>query len=58
MGLSAELIAMLACPKCKGNIEPAEGGMFLACRPCRLKYPVVDGIPLMLIEEAKEFGEE
>ncbi|HLO27381.1 MAG TPA: Trm112 family protein [Geobacteraceae bacterium] len=58
MALSAELMAILACPKCKGSIESVEGGSFLACRNCRLRYPVVDGIPLMLIEDAEGYDDE
>ena len=57
MALSAELLAILACPKCKGNIESTDDEPFLVCRICRLKYPVLDGIPLMLVEEAVSLDE-
>jgi uncharacterized protein YbaR (Trm112 family) len=58
MKISQELLAILACPRCKGEIEPIEEEEFLLCRPCRLKYPVVAGIPMMLVEETKEYVEE
>lgn len=46
-----ELLAIMACPKCKGDIK--EQGMFITCAGCRLAYPVLDGdIPDMLIEDA------
>ena len=48
------LLAILACPKCKGELEyrttPSEE---LLCRSCALAYPVRDDIPVMLIEEAR-----
>jgi uncharacterized protein YbaR (Trm112 family) len=58
MKLPQDLLALLACPRCKGEITPMDDGSCLVCRACRLKYPVVDGIPLMLIEEAEKYGEE
>jgi len=54
MTLSKELLDILVCPKCKGDLEyrtaPAEE---LVCNACRLRYAVDDGIPVMLIDEAK-----
>ncbi len=48
-----ELIEILVCPKCKGELdyrtEPEE--VFI-CRACELVYKVEDGIPVMLVEEA------
>ena len=53
MALSQELLDILACPKCKGNLQlnPAQDG--LDCDACRQMYPIRDDIPIMLIEEAK-----
>ncbi|MGB9691898.1 MAG: Trm112 family protein [Candidatus Sumerlaeaceae bacterium] len=55
--LSKELLAILACPKCKGELEYRPGGNgqpeVLVCYACKLVYEVIDGIPNMLIEEAK-----
>ena len=51
--ISRELLEILACPKCKGEIELDEQGQALVCRNCRLIYEIREGIPIMLIEEAK-----
>ncbi len=52
MTLNRELLEILACPKCKGDLEltPEENG--LICRGCELVYPIKEEIPIMLIEEA------
>jgi hypothetical protein len=54
--IDEELLKILACPKCKGDLELKEKGLF--CKNCMLIYPIKDGIPVMLIEEAKEFKEK
>ena len=53
MGISKELLEILACPKCKGEVRlnPAEDG--LICDRCRLLYEIREEIPIMLIDEAK-----
>ncbi len=49
--MDKELLNIMACPKCKGDIK--ERGMFLVCNKCRLAFPVLDGkVPDMLIEDA------
>lgn len=53
MSLSPELLEILVCPKCKGDLEHRLDPESLVCLRCRLVYPVEDGIPIMLIEEAK-----
>ncbi len=55
--ISKELLDVLACPKCKGDLELTEDGLFLVCRRCKLKYPIEDDIPIMLPEEAKPLEE-
>ena len=52
MPIAAELLEILACPKCKGDIALTPGGDGLACQPCCLVYPIREDIPIMLIEEA------
>jgi uncharacterized protein len=47
------LLDILACPKCKGNLQLNDKRDGLVCSACRLEYPVRDDIPIMLIEEAK-----
>ncbi len=46
-----DLLEIMACPKCKGDVT--EKGMFIVCAKCKLAYPVLDeDIPDMLIEDA------
>lgn len=47
-----QLLAILVCPKCRGELEYREQEPALLCHRCKLRYPVRDGIPIMLIEEA------
>jgi hypothetical protein len=51
--LAPELLEILVCPKCKGNLEYRTAPESLVCHACRLVYAVEDGIPIMLIDEAK-----
>jgi len=56
MPISKELLEILVCPKCKGELmlnEPQDG---LICNACKLLYPIEDDIPIMLEEEAKPLG--
>ena len=53
--LDKELLDILACPKCKGNLEYDKENEKLICHTCRLKYNIKDSIPIMLIEEAESF---
>jgi hypothetical protein len=53
MSLSPQLLEILVCPKCKGELEYREKEAVLVCNACRLSYPVRDDIPVMLIDEAK-----
>jgi uncharacterized protein YbaR (Trm112 family) len=52
MPLSKELLEILACPKCKGDIFLNRTGDGLICKACRLVYPIREDIPVMLIDEA------
>ncbi len=52
MGIDKELLDILACPKCKGDIKLTEKGDGLICEACKLLYPIKDDIPVMLIDEA------
>jgi uncharacterized protein YbaR (Trm112 family) len=55
MALDKELLEILACPKCKGDLEYKENEQVLECAACRLRYPIKDDIPIMLIDEAESF---
>jgi len=51
MTVKKDLLKILACPKCKGDVS--EKGMFIVCGKCKLAYPVLDSdVPDMLIDDA------
>lgn len=52
MAIKKELLDILACPKCKGDIYLNTENDGLICDACKLKYEIKDDIPIMLIEEA------
>lgn len=52
--INQELLAILACPKCKGPVTLTESKDGLLCAGCKLLYAIRDGIPIMLIDEAKK----
>jgi uncharacterized protein len=56
MPLPPDLVAIVACPRCKGKLELADDEGAFICRACALVYEVTDGIPNFLIEEAKPLG--
>ncbi|KPJ54358.1 tetraacyldisaccharide 4'-kinase [candidate division TA06 bacterium DG_24] len=55
--LDDKLLEILACPKCKGELEYDQKGERLLCRACKLAYPIRDDIPIMLIDEAKKIDD-
>lgn len=57
MTIDPELLEILACPQCKGEIRLTATGDGLVCAACRLLYEIRDGIPILLIEEAKPLPE-
>jgi uncharacterized protein len=52
MAIDKELLDILVCPECKGVLDLNSSGDGLICHACMVKYPIVDGIPVMLIDEA------
>ena len=52
MSIDKELLDILVCPKCKNDLtlSPDESGII--CQTCKVKYPIKDDIPIMLIDEA------
>jgi uncharacterized protein YbaR (Trm112 family) len=52
MSLDPQLLEILVCPKCKGDLEYREAESSLICHACGLRYAVRDDIPIMLIDEA------
>ena len=53
--LDQKLLDILACPKCKKNLEYNPEEEILICNACRLIYHIKDDIPVMLIDEAEKF---
>jgi uncharacterized protein YbaR (Trm112 family) len=49
--VSQELLDIVVCPDCHGQLELT--GQELVCTACGLAYPVVDGIPVLLVDEAR-----
>jgi uncharacterized protein YbaR (Trm112 family) len=54
--IDKELLDILACPKCKGDLKLREEQ--LVCLNCRKYYLIKDGIPIMLIDEARDLEED
>ena len=50
--LDSELLSVLACPKCKGDLTLSGDEKGLICESCRVVFPIRDGVPVMLIEES------
>jgi uncharacterized protein YbaR (Trm112 family) len=52
-GVDTKLLDILACPVCKGPLQYVKQQQTLLCRADRLAYPIRDGIPVMLEDEAR-----
>ena len=52
--MDSRLLEILVCPLCKGPLDYRKNAQELVCKPCRLAYPVRDGIPVMLEDEARQ----
>ena len=50
--IDKELLEILACPACKGEVKQQEERII--CIQCGLKYPLQDGIPIMLVDKAEK----
>lgn len=57
MTLSQELLDILVCPKCKETLVYQQNNSRLLCKACHLAYPVRDGIPVLLLDEAESLAE-
>lgn len=60
LGLDPKLLEIIVCPQCHGTLLPRAAAVFpddggeLACQgECGLVYPVRDGIPVLLVDEAR-----
>jgi uncharacterized protein len=52
MTIKEDLLEILVCPKCHQKVILTDEGSGLDCTACRVRYPILDDIPVMLIEEA------
>lgn len=52
MGIDKELLDILACPKCKNDLTLSPDETSIICNTCRVRYPIKDDIPILLIDEA------
>lgn len=53
--IDEKLLEVLACPKCKGELEYRESANELRCNACKLIYAIKDDIPIMLVDQATPF---
>lgn len=54
MNIDPKLRAMIVCPQCRGDL--ADEADTLVCTACRLAYPVNDGVPALLVDEARSLS--
>jgi uncharacterized protein len=52
MSVSPSLLAILACPRCKGDVKLTADEKGLKCISCHRVYPIKDSIPVMIVDEA------
>lgn len=52
MALSSELLEILVCPACRGELTYQPDERYLDCPACRLRYRIEGDVPIMLIDEA------
>ncbi|NMG27338.1 Trm112 family protein [Aromatoleum evansii] len=56
--MDARLLEILVCPVCKGPLDFVKDKQELVCKADRLAFPIRDGIPVMLEEEARQLPAE
>lgn len=54
--IDTKLLEILACPACRGDVEYNTKDEKIVCTECGRRYPVKDGIPVMLVDEAEAPG--
>jgi uncharacterized protein YbaR (Trm112 family) len=55
--MDPKLLEILVCPLCKGPLVFRRETQELICKADRLAFPIRDGIPVMLVEEARRLDE-
>jgi hypothetical protein len=56
--IDVELLKILVCPNCQGELNYDQKDQELICNECKLAYPIKNKIPVMLIEEARKINNE
>ncbi|AEK56976.1 Trm112 family protein [Acidithiobacillus caldus] len=56
MSIDRRLLDLLACPQCKGTLRPCRQREALCCERCQLLFPILDDIPVLLLDEAQPFS--
>ncbi len=51
MGINQRLLDIICCPICKGELKESKDGLFLVCDKCGIKYPIKEGIPVLIAQE-------
>lgn len=54
MAISEQLLSKLVCPSCRGELKYTPEAATLDCEKCKLRFNVVDNIPVLLMDEAEE----
>ena len=54
--LDPRLVELLACPQCKQELAYDKDNEKLICAACKLRYPIRNDIPIMLIDQAERFS--
>ena len=54
MNIDPQLLSIIVCPACHGELVPDDGAAELVCQGCGNAYPVRDDIPVLLVDEARK----
>lgn len=55
--MESRLLEILVCPLCKSPVKHDRQHQELICRADRLAFPIRDGVPIMLVDEARELDD-
>lgn len=56
--MDSKLLEILVCPICKGPLVYKREAQELICKPDRVAYAIKDGIPIMLVDEARHLAQD
>lgn len=55
--MNIKLLEILACPVCKAKLDLDNNHNELICHKCKLAYPIDEGIPVMLVDQARNLND-